>query len=102
MQGFSYMLVQTIRDVVTNIFDDETGYRILEHTEKLLSENLDETIKLFDNSLVSILGKGAVIVEDLIVEELYLKCGANPKLTKGHMFQDCVLELAKLAEAKSQ
>jgi len=102
MQSFSYVLVDTIQEVIRNVFDDEIAQTILKYVQEKSPDRLEEKVRVFSNALPDVLGRGAVIIQDLILETLYLKYGLKPQWKKDYSFPDYVLELAKETEGKAQ
>jgi len=102
MQSFSYVLVDTIQEVIRNVFDDEIAQTILKYVEEKSPDRLEERVRVFSKVLPDVLGKGAIIIEDLILETLYQKYGMKPQWKRDHRFPDYVLELSKETEGKAE
>ncbi len=90
---FDDVFNETVDEVIKNVFEDKAAKSILGHFTESNSEELDEKVKVLTDSLPKILGAGFVIVEDLILETLYLKCGRELKRRKGHGFRSYIMEL---------
>jgi len=87
--------METISEIVTNVFEDEIAEIILDCLEKDCSKSLDERVQFFEDSLPKILGTnhGAQIIKDLILETLYSKLGSKFEWKQGYRLQDYVIEL---------
>jgi len=95
MQGFTTVLMETIDEVVRNVFENEIAEIILNCLGKDCSKSLDERVQFFEDSLPKILGtdQGAQIIKDLILETLYSKLGSKFQWKEGYRLQDYVIEL---------
>jgi len=69
------LIVETINEVIRNIFDDDIARILLSYFDENNSLTIDEKLKKFEEDLPKILGSGAVIIEDLVLETLYSKIG---------------------------
>jgi len=86
--------VETIDEVVRNVFDDKTAHIILKSFKDSSSEKLDERLQIFTDTLSKILGVGSIIIQDLILESLYSKFGLELQRKKDYTFEEYILELA--------
>ena len=86
--------METIDEVVRNVFDDKTAEMILESYKDSSSEKLDERLQMFTDTLSKILGVGSIIIQDLILESLYSKFGLELQRKKDYTFAEYILELA--------
>jgi hypothetical protein len=93
--NFDDMLVETIKEVLENIFDEQTAITILQYINESNKAKIDARIQSFSDSLQKILGSGATIIEDLILESLYSKLRAELKWRKDYAFTDYVRVLKK-------
>lgn len=86
--------METIDEVVRNVFDDRTAEIILESYKDSSSEKMGERIQIFTDTLSKILGVGSIIIQDLILESLYSKFGLELQRKKDYTFAEYILELA--------
>lgn len=93
MPTFDDVVMQTIDEVVRNVFEDEIAETIFQYSRERGSEKVDDTIRALADSLPKILGTGSVIIEDLILEALYAKLGFEIKWNKDYRFPDYISEL---------
>jgi len=73
------LILETVNEVIRNVFDDEIADMLLSYLNEYNHLSIDERLRLFDETLPKILGSGAVIIEDLILETLYSKIGIKLK-----------------------
>ena len=83
---FEDVLRGTINEVIRDVFEDETAGVILRNLKDMDSQNAEKNVELFSDALSKILGVGSVIIEDLILETLYLKYGLELKQKKNYGF----------------
>jgi len=93
MRSLNDVLIETIREVISNVFDDETSQIIFQYIEENGLKNPDGIINVFTNVLPRILGSGYVIIEDLIVETLYSKYGRKLRWKRGYGLKDYINDL---------
>jgi hypothetical protein len=93
--NFDDILFEIIEEVLKNIFEDHAAETILHYVNKNAEEKMDARIQFFANSLHQILGHGATIVEDLILETLYNRLHAELKWRKDYRFIDYIRVLQK-------
>jgi hypothetical protein len=93
--NFDDMLLEIIEEVLKNIFDVNTAETILHYVNKNTGEKMDARIQFFADSLPKILGHGATIVEDLILETLYNRLHTDLKWRKDYRFIDYIQVLQK-------
>jgi len=86
------LIVDTINEVIRNIFDDDIARTLLSFFDGNSFLTIDEKLKIFEDSLPKILGSGAVIIKDLILETLYSKLGVKFE-QKRKSFTECITEL---------
>jgi hypothetical protein len=86
------LVLDTINEVIKNIFDDEVAEMLLKYINENSSGDIDEKLRRFEESLPKILGSGAVIIEDLILETLYSKLGIQLE-HKRKSFTECITQL---------
>jgi hypothetical protein len=95
MQSFDDVLIGTIDEVVKNVFEEKIAEVIFQYLGEGCHKNIDDRVKFFADSLPNILGKGSVIIEDLILENLYSKLSLELKRKKSYKFADYIMELKK-------
>jgi hypothetical protein len=100
--NFDDILVKTIKEVLENVFDKNTALTLLQYTLlQYIGENdkgkFDTRVQCFSDSLHKILGNGATIIEDLILENLFSKLNVELKWRKDYAFVDYVHLLSKEA-----
>lgn len=95
MPTFDDVVIQTIDEVVRNVFEDEIAETIFGYSIKGGSKKMNEKVQAFADSLPKILGTGSVIIEDLILEALYSRLGFEIKWKKDYRFPDYISELRK-------
>jgi hypothetical protein len=98
MPTFDDVVMQTIDEVVRNVFEDKTAETIFRYSGEAGSENVDDRVRAFAGSLPKILGTGSVIIEDLILETLYSRLGLELQWKKDYGFTDYVIELKNWTE----
>ncbi|RJS91060.1 hypothetical protein CW705_04460 [Candidatus Bathyarchaeota archaeon] len=86
------LIFDAINEVIRNIFDDEVAEMLLGFLKENSSMSFEEKLRFFEESLPKILGSGAVIIEDLILETLYSKLGIKFE-QKRKSFTEYVLDL---------
>jgi len=95
MPTFDDVVMQTIDEVVRNVFDNEIAKTIFRYSTKNGSEEVDGRVQAFADSLPKVLGTGSVIVEDLILETLHSRLGFELEWKKDYRFPDYIAELKK-------
>jgi len=95
MHRVNELLLETIDEVINNVFEYETAEVIFQYFKKNSSKKIDDKIKLFIETLPKILGVGSVIIEDLIIENLYSKYNLKIEWKNGNKFMDYIIELQK-------
>ena len=86
-----------------NIFGKRTLERILRIMREKYSLKIDEVSEkpqVFSEALRRIIGGNSIIVEDLIVESLYIKIGLKSRWKKNYRFPDYMMEIKKLVEIR--
>ncbi|RJS84791.1 hypothetical protein CW706_03115 [Candidatus Bathyarchaeota archaeon] len=79
MPKLEKLILETVNEVIRNVFDDEIADMLLSYLDEHNNLSIDERLRLFDEILPKILGSGAVIIEDLILETLNSKIGIRLK-----------------------
>lgn len=90
------VIIDVAEDVMRNIF----GKRGLESIIRFMNERygldlneMPDKPHMFSEALREIIGVGSVIIEDLIVENLYIKLGLEFRWRKGYKFPDYINEV---------
>lgn len=86
----------TINEVFSDIFSRqsvETIYRTMEDVYSLRREEIPGNLGRFSSALAAIVGRGHVIIEGLLVENLYVKKGVRYEPKKGYDTGDYIEEL---------
>jgi hypothetical protein len=90
-----------IQKMIQNVMLDVFGEKSLNKIRQILKENyslewqdIPEKSEAFSSALKEILGKGALIIEDLIVENLYSSYGKELQWRKDFSFSDYILSLS--------
>lgn len=84
------IIITTIRKTLHNIF----GRRVITSFNKALRahslrwDEIPYNSRLFSEILTKIVGQGYVIIEDLILENLYGEIGLRYEFVEGYKFQD--------------
>jgi hypothetical protein len=101
MLSFEDTVKQTITEIIRNVFEDEELVdSIFQYFQKASSIRMDENAQIMADALPKILGSGAVIIEDLILETLYLKYNLDIVRKKDYRFADYLIELRKQTTGK--
>ena len=95
MPEFNDLVIETIEEVIRNVFKDDIADIIFRHLERSNPKPFDKKIQIFSEALPKILGIGHTIIEDLILETLYAKCKVEIVWRKKFSFTDYVRELRK-------
>lgn len=97
MRGtFDKKVRDTIKTVLIEIFEEnsaETTYRILSETYGLEEKDISKRPHVFSQALVSLFGKGAGIIEDLILEKLYTSFKMDLKWKENYKFSNYLEDL---------
>ncbi|MEM2092415.1 MAG: hypothetical protein QXR59_03935 [Candidatus Bathyarchaeia archaeon] len=90
-------------EVMLNIFGRkalESIIRAMREKYFLDLDEISERPQIFSEALRRIIGVGSIIIEDLIIENLYIKMGLEFKLRKGYNFADYINEIKDFLEGK--
>lgn len=96
VRSFDDLLLETIDEVLKEVFGDESAKIILQHVKKSGSLKWEENPKsaeVFVDALRKILGAGSVPVENLILKSLYSKLELKFEKKEGYRFPDYAKEL---------
>ena len=90
---FDEVFEETVDEVIKNVFEDKAAKTILVYFNESNSQEFEQKVRALTGSLPKILGAGSVIIEDLILEALYLKYGLELRRRKGYGFRNYIMEL---------
>jgi hypothetical protein len=93
MQPFDKILLETIDEIIQNVFDEEISRIIFNYLRK--ENSTENRIKIFSDVLPKLVGVGYTIVEDLILETLYSKFGSTLEHNTGNTFLDYIQDLER-------
>lgn len=99
-----YVLLMVINNILEDIFGKKARALILQAMEKKYSfkwRELPDKVQVFSDALHEMLGKGSVIIEDLIRETVYAKLNVDFKWKEGYRFSDYINEL-RITTQKSE
>jgi hypothetical protein len=91
------LILKTIQSVLLEIFGEKTVRKIrhiMKENYSLEWQDVPEKSEVFSSALKEILGQGAAIVEDLIVENLYNSLGKKILWRKDYSFSDYISSLS--------
>jgi hypothetical protein len=95
-KDFDLVILKTIQGVLLNVFG-EKSLRKIRHAMKenyaLEWQEIPEKSEAFSYALKEILGRGAIIIEDLIVENLYTNFGKQLLWRNDFTFADYITNL---------
>jgi len=89
-------LLETINEVLEGIFGRKGSIIIFETMEKkyvLKRNQIGERLKVLEDVLRQMFKSGSLIIEDLILENLYAKFNVEFKSQKGYQFSDYIQAL---------
>ena len=93
---FNKLLLRTLDEILTDVFSEKSVddiFGTMESVYHLKKEDIPENTRLLSNVLENIIGTGHYIIEDMLVENLYVKNGLNYENKKGYSFTDYVDDL---------
>ena len=99
------IISEVAEEVMLNIFGRKALDNILRAMREkyfLDLEEMPERPEVFSEALHRIIGLGSVIIEDLIVENLYAKMGLEFRWKKSYTFPDYIKEIRKFLLNKAQ
>lgn len=98
-----------ISDVAEEVMLGIFGRRALENIIRVLRERygidlneISDKPHIFSEAMRRIIGAGSIIIEDLIIENLYMKTGLEFRWKKGYSFPDYVNEVKNFMQGKVQ
>ena len=92
------LILNTIEKILLDIFGKKSLNSILLIMKKNYSlewKDIPDRVDVFSKALHKIFGKGSVIIENQIIENLYLKLDLTFKWKKGYKFTNYINELRK-------
>ncbi len=104
-QNCDRLVLKTIEDVLINVFGAKTFEKMVRVMEENFSINWDEIphkSEVFSRALKEMLGVGSIIIEDLIIEILYINFGLELRWKKGFTFSDYINELYLMRKTVEQ
>lgn len=99
--SFNEVLRETIINTLTDIFGKKAASNILKSIERVYSlklEDIPENGRQFESALESLLGKGHIIIIDLILENLFVNQGQKYVYVENYGFSDYINRLMKMRE----
>jgi hypothetical protein len=94
MPSFEDTVKQTIKEILRNVFeDDDVVESLFPYFAAVQPSGLNDPAPISPDPLPKILGSGAIILEDLILEALYAKYNLDLVWKKDHRFVDYLQEL---------
>lgn len=89
-------VLDTVKTVLIQIFEDEsvkTIFRTLKERHGLEVKDIPKRPQVFSQALLSLFGKGAMIIEDLILEKLYSDFKMALKWKESYKFSNYIEDL---------
>ncbi|MEM2431655.1 MAG: hypothetical protein QXX94_06855 [Candidatus Bathyarchaeia archaeon] len=99
------IISEVAEEVMLNIFSRKALDNILRAMREKYFLDLDEMPKhpsIFSEALRRIIGVGSIIIEDLIIENLYIKLGLEFQWKKNYTFSDYINEIKNFLLGKVQ
>jgi hypothetical protein len=99
--SFNEVLRGTIINTLTDIFGKKAASNILKSIERVYSlklEDIPENGRKFESAIESLLGKGHIIIIDLILENLFVNQGQKYVYVENYGFSDYINRLMKMRE----
>jgi hypothetical protein len=96
------VILKTVQDVLLNVFGEKSFkkmLRVMKENYALEWQDIPEKSQLFASALRDILGHGSTIIEDLIVENLYVSFGKELMWKKELSFSDYITQLCSCFQA---
>ena len=101
-QKLDDLLLETINDILLDIFRNKSLHNmmlVMDEVYSLKWDEIPEKTETFELALQNILRRGHVIIEDLILENLYPKLGVSFQFKSGYNFSDYMEDLKKVSQA---
>lgn len=99
------IICEVAEEVMLNIFGRKALDNILRAMRERYLLDLDEMPErpyVFSEALHRIIGVGSIIIEDLIIENLYIKLGLEFRWKKNYTFSDYINEIKNFILGKVQ
>jgi hypothetical protein len=96
------VILKTVRDVFLNVFGEKSFKRMLQVMKESYAldwQDIPERSQVFSSALKDILGHGSIIIEDLIVENLYISFGKELMWKKEFSFSDYITQLSSCLQS---
>jgi hypothetical protein len=90
------VILKTVRDIFLNVFGEKSFRKMVQAMRENYAldwEDIPEKSHVFSSALKDILGHGSIIIEDLIVENLYTSFGKELMWKKEFSFSDYITQL---------
>ncbi|MBS7648113.1 hypothetical protein KEJ17_00480 [Candidatus Bathyarchaeota archaeon] len=90
------IISEVVEEVMLSIFGRrgfESILRVMKEKYNLDLDGIPSNPQVFSKALREIIGVGSIIVEDLIVENLYMKVGLELRWRKGYRFPDYINDI---------
>ncbi|MEM2704410.1 MAG: hypothetical protein QXR45_14770 [Candidatus Bathyarchaeia archaeon] len=90
------VIIDVAEEVMLSIFGRrglESIIRVMRERHCLDISEISDKPHIFSEALHEIIGVGSIIIEDLIVENLYIRLGLEFHWKKGYKFQDYINEV---------
>ena len=95
-------ILKTVQDVLLDVFGEKSFkkmLRVMKVNYALEWQDIPEKSQTFSSALGNILGHGSIIIEDLIVENLYNSFGKELMWKKEFSFSDYISQLCSWSQA---
>ena len=97
---FNDLFLRTLDEVLTDVFGKKSVdyiFSTMESVYQVQKEDIPDNTHLLSKTLEKTIGTGHLIIEDLLVENLYVKNGLDYENKKGYGFQDYIEDLKNRA-----
>ena len=91
------VILKAIQDILLNVFGEKSFkkmLRVMKENYALEWQDIPEKSQTFSSALRDILGHGSIIIEDLIVENLYISFGKELMWKKEFSFSGYITQLS--------
>lgn len=101
-KDFEQLVLDSIDEALVHLFNETATkaiYAYMENTCNLKREDLAKKIDVFSTSLESLLGSGALVIENLILKILFSKVQLEFVERENYRFSDYIVKLKKAYES---
>ncbi|MCS7120329.1 MAG: hypothetical protein RMJ07_04405 [Nitrososphaerota archaeon] len=94
-------MLKVVEEVLINVLGEKAFTRLVKALRRNFSlewHEIPSKSDLFSFALKEMLGIGSTIIEDLIIENLYLKLGQEIRWRKDYKFSDYIKEILSAAD----